>query len=54
LKLVVKFDRFDIQYGSEDNAPKVLEEVFMATVSNDENEYSLELTLDPENIEYSK
>ena len=54
LKLVVKFDRFDIQYGSDDNAPKVLEEVFMATVSNDENEYSLELTLDPENIEYSK
>lgn len=54
LKLVVKFDRFDIQYGSEDNAPKVLEEVFMATVSNDENEYSLELTLDPDNIEYSK
>jgi hypothetical protein len=31
-----------------------LEEVFMATVSNDENKYSLELTLDPENIEYSK
>lgn len=54
LKLVVKFDRFDIQYGSDDNAPKVLEEVFMATVSNDENKYSLELTLDPENIEYSK
>lgn len=54
LKYVMKFDRFDIQYGKEDKVPETLKEIFMATVSNNVNKYSLELKLDPKNIEYSK
>jgi hypothetical protein len=48
------FDRFDILNGSDDNVQRVMEEVFNATVSNNDNEYPIEITLDPKNIEYSK
>ena len=33
---------------------ETLEKIFMATVSNDYNEYNLDLSLKPENIEYKK
>lgn len=54
LKYIIEFDRFDILNGNDDNVKKVLESVFMATVSNAENKYPIEITLDIKNIEYSK
>lgn len=54
LKYVIIFDRFDILNGNDDNIKKVLEEIFNATVSNNENKYPIEITLDDKNIEYSK
>ena len=54
LKYIIVFDRFDILNGSDDNVQRVMEEVFNATVSNNDNEYPIEITLDPKNIEYSK
>jgi hypothetical protein len=54
LKYIIIFDRFDILNGNDDNVQRVLEEVFMATVSNNENEYPIEISLDTKNIEYSK
>lgn len=54
LKLVIKFDRFDIMYGKEDKIKETLDQIFMATVSNNENKYSLDLTLNSEDIEYKK
>ena len=54
IKLVIKFDKFEIQYGEGDDIKQTLETIFMATVSNDQNEYDLTLTLDPNNIEYKK
>lgn len=54
LKYVIVFDRFDILNGNDDNIKKVLEEIFNATVSNNDNKYPIEITLDPKNIEYSK
>lgn len=54
IKLVIKFDKFEIQYGEGDDIKQTLETIFMATVSNDQNKYDLTLTLDPNNIEYKK
>jgi hypothetical protein len=54
LKYVIGFDRFDILNGSDDNVENVLKEIFMATVSNDYNEYPIEISLDEKNIEYRK
>ena len=54
LKWIIKFDKFEIQYGEGDDIKQTLETIFMATVSNDQNEYDLTLTLDPNNIEYKK
>lgn len=54
LKYIIEFDRFDILNGNDDNVKAVLDEVFSATVSNAENEYPIEISLDTKNIEYSK
>jgi hypothetical protein len=54
LKYVIKFDRFDILNGSDDTVRETLETIFDATVSNDSNEYPITITLNHENIEYSK
>ena len=54
LKYIIEFDRFDILNGSKDNVENVLKEIFMATVSNDNNKYPIEISLDPKNIEYHK
>lgn len=54
LKYVIVFDRFDVLNGNDDNIKRVLEEIFNATVSNNENKYPIEIELDTNNIEYSK
>ena len=54
IKYIIEFDRFDILNGSKDNVENVLKEIFMATVSNDNNKYPIEISLDPKNIEYHK
>lgn len=54
LMLVIKFDRFDMTNTDEYHIKETLEKIFMATVSNDYNEYNLDLSLKPENIEYKK
>lgn len=54
LKYIIGFDRFDILNGSDDNVGNVLKEIFMATVSNNDNKYPIEISLKESNIEYSK
>lgn len=54
LKYIIEFDRFDVLNGSDDNIKNVLDEIFSATVSNAENKYSIEISLNTKNIEYSK
>lgn len=53
-KYVIVFDRFDVLNCNADNIKSVLTEIFNATVSNNENKYPIEITLDDKNIEYSK
>ncbi len=54
LKYIIGFDRFDILNGNKDNVENVLKEIFLATVSNDNNKYPIEISLDTKNIEYSE
>lgn len=53
LKYIIKFDRFDLVNVSSTNIQKTLEQIFDTTVSNDINNYPIELSLNNENIKYT-
>jgi hypothetical protein len=51
LKYVISFDKFELLNNEDKDEKTTLNDIFQATVSNNNNEYSLKISLDPENIE---
>lgn len=54
LKYILKFDKFNVLEDERENVEESLFDIFNRTVSNEINEYPIELTLDSKNIEYRK
>lgn len=52
LTYTIKFDRFDLENVSNNNVQEILNKIFNATVSNEANQYPVELTLDDKNITF--
>lgn len=52
LRYVIKFDRFDLVNVDDDNVYDTLCKIFGVTVSNNANQYPIEISLDSKNIKY--
>ena len=54
LRYIIKFDRFDLVDVDDDNVYDTLCKIFGVTVSNNVNQYPIEISLDNKNIKYKK
>lgn len=54
IKYVITFDGFELLDNNDNNINSVLNEIFKATISNDQNKYPINISIEDKNIDYSK
>ena len=54
LRYIIKFDRFDLLDGTDENAEDALKSIFSATVSNSTNKYPVDIELRTDSIKFTK
>lgn len=53
-RYILSFDTFELANTDSFDIKKTIEKVFLSTVSNEVNEYPIEIELDPKNIKFRK
>lgn len=52
LKYIIEFDKFDLEHTDQNNARKILVEIFKTTESNAYNKYDLSIKFDENNLKF--